>query len=248
MEIKNITIIGKGNVSEHYFSIMSSKHLNCKQISSREVFDFKDLDCDLIILAVKDEAVDSVIDRIALQFADRLPLKAIVTHTSGFLSTDNLQKIASDYGSFYPLQTLKKGVDIDFSKVPLCTWASTDWADKSLEVLAKKLSNIHYNLTDNQRKTLHLAAVFANNFTNHLFGIAKEILNKDDIDFSILYPLMDRTLESVKNNNPFDIQTGPAYRNETSIMQQHKDRLNDNDKAIYEVLSKSIQRRNINTD
>ena len=95
-------------------------------------------------------------------------------------------------------------------------------------------------MSDSQRKTLHLAAVLCNNFPNHLFGIAKSILDKENIPFSTLFPLMDTTVSRAKMFNPFDVQTGPAIRNEQSIMEQHKAKLDKEEKEIYELLSKRI--------
>ena len=87
---------------------------------------------------------------------------------------------------------------------------------------------------------MHLAAVFANNFTNHLLGVAKQILERKNIPFDIIFPLIDQTIVKAKQNNPFDVQTGPSKRQEIAIMENHKSRLDDDEREIYEVLSKKI--------
>lgn len=240
MEIQSVTIIGQGNVATHYYNIMNEKGVKTKMISSRLPFQSEDLQSDLIIIAVKDEAIEQVCNKLQIQYPMSKIQNQILVHTSGFVATSCLKKVSGNYGSFYPLQTLKKGIAVKFSSVPLCTWANNEESEVRLENLAKKLSDIHYNLDDNQRKTLHLAAVFANNFPNHLFGIAKSILDKENVPFSILFPLMDRTIQAVKQNNPFDIQTGPAFRRETSIMEQHKSRLSETERQIYDIISESI--------
>ncbi|MBR1769134.1 MAG: DUF2520 domain-containing protein [Bacteroidales bacterium] len=240
--MKTVTIVGKGNVAEHYFLRMSEKGLNVKMISSRQTFRSEDFASELIILAVKDDALEQLTLNILHDLKAPLSNNQILVHTSGFKETSFLQSLCSYYGSFYPLQTLKKGMQIDFNSVPLCTWANTEKAAEKLKNLAEKLSSIHYTLTDAQRQTLHLAAVFVNNFPNHLFHIADKILSRNDLSLSILFPLIDRTAEAIKNKQPFYCQTGPALRGEKSIMEQHKERLNPEEKAIYELISKDIMR------
>ena len=183
MEIQTVTIIGQGNVATHYYNIMSEKGVKVKTVSSRLPFQSEDLQSDLIIIAVKDGAIEQVCNNLQAQYPMSGIRDKILVHTSGYVSTDCLKKISGNYGSFYPLQTLKKGIAVDFSSVPLCTWANNEKSALKLKNLAKKLSGIHYTLDDSQRKTLHLAAVFANNFPNHLFGIATRRWDKENVPF-----------------------------------------------------------------
>lgn len=234
-EIKTITIIGQGNVSYHYNKIMTNKGFDVKVVSSRLPLNDKDKDRDLIVIAVKDEAIKEVCMNIK-------HTNSILVHTSGYVDTLCLKDVAENYGSLYPLQSLKKEKDIDFNTVPLCTFGNNKQTEERLNIFAKKLSSIHYNLTDEQRKCLHLAAVFCNNFPNHLFGIAKRILDKSNIPFSTLFPLIDTTIERAKQGDPFSFQTGPAIRGEKTIMNEHKERLNVREKEIYDVLSNDIMK------
>lgn len=234
-EIKTITIIGKGNVSFHYNKIMKEKGFDVKVVSSRLPLNKEDIERDLVVIAVKDEAIKEVSAKIK-------HTNAILVHTSGFMETSFLSNVAENYGSLYPLQSLRKEKAVDFNTVPLCTFGSNKETEEKLNIFAKKLSSIHYNLTDEQRKCLHLAAVFCNNFPNHLFGIAKRLLDKSNIPFSTLFPLMDTTIERAKQGDPFSFQTGPAIRGEKTIMEEHKARLNEDEKEIYEVLSKDIMK------
>ncbi|MBR1626963.1 MAG: DUF2520 domain-containing protein [Bacteroidales bacterium] len=246
MEIKSVTIIGQGNVATHYCRVMNTKGLDAKTVSSRLPFKTEDLQCDLLVIAVKDEAIQTVADKLSESLKSTKTLHPLTVHTSGFISCNCLKKVSENYGSLYPLQTLKKDIETNFDSVPLCTWANNKESALILRNLAKKLSKIHYELDDNQRKTLHLAAVFANNFPNHLFGIAKRILDRENVPFDILFPLMDRTVAAAKQNNPFSIQTGPAFRDEKSVMEQHKLRLTERERCIYEIISNSImQERNL---
>ena len=178
--LKEIYILGTGNVAWHYEKRLKEKGYACCMMSARE-----DLSCcleaDLVIIAVKDEAVEEVAKKLK-------GMKGVLVHTSGFLATDCLADVSKYYGSLYPLQSLKKGKETDFNKITLCTYGNTSFVRLLLQNLAKQLSAVTCELSDEQRKSLHLAAVFCNNFTNHLFGIAKTILSKEDIPFSILYP------------------------------------------------------------
>jgi predicted short-subunit dehydrogenase-like oxidoreductase (DUF2520 family) len=232
-EIQSITIIGKGNVSWQYNNAMAKLGINVNCISSRGEIKEEDLKSDLIIIAVLDKAIEEV--------AGKLRIKdSILVHTSGTVDIEVLNKSSENYGIFYPLQTITKGIQINFSDVPLCIDANNEKSLISLKLLAKRLTNKVYEINTSQRQELHLAAVFANNFTNHLLGISKQILERKNIPFDIIFPLIDQTIEKAKQNNPFDVQTGPAKRQEMAIMENHKSRLDDDEREIYEILSNKI--------
>lgn len=230
--INSVCILGTGNVAWHYEQRFKEKGFSCVKISARNDVSCC-IDADLVIIAVKDEAIEEVSNKLK-------GMKGILVHTSGFMSTDCLAVATENYGSLYPLQSLKKNKETDFDKVTLCTYGNNDEVRKLLQSIAKELTSKTYELSDIQRKSLHIAAVFCNNFPNHLFGIAKAILDKEDISFEILFPLIDMTVEKAKHFNPFDVQTGPAIRNEKRIMQQHKAMLGKDESEIYELLSEKI--------
>lgn len=232
-EIRSITIIGKGNVAWQYNNVMANIGINVNCISSRGEIREEDLKSDLIIIAVLDKAIEEV--------AGKLRIKdSILVHTSGTVDIEVLNKSSENYGIFYPLQTITKGIQINFSDVPLCIDANNEKTLAFLKHLAKRLTDKVYEINTSQRQELHLAAVFANNFTNHLLGISKQILERKNIPFDILFPLINQTIEKAKLNNPFDVQTGPAKRQEMAIMENHKSRLDDDEREIYEILSKNI--------
>lgn len=230
--INSVCILGTGNVAWHYERRFKERGFSCVNISARNDVSCC-IDADLVIIAVKDEAIEEVANKLK-------GMKGILVHTSGFMSTDCLAVATENYGSLYPLQSLKKNKETDFDKVTLCTYGNNDEVRKLLQSIAKELTSKTYELSDIQRKSLHIAAVFCNNFPNHLFGIAKAILDKEDISFEILFPLIDMTVEKAKHFNPFDVQTGPAIRNEKRIMQQHKEMLGKDEREIYELLSNKI--------
>lgn len=231
-EIQSITIIGNGNVAWLYYHNMKQQGLDVNCISSRGEIREEDLKSDLIIIAVSDKAIEEVVGKLKIK-------DSILVHTSGTVDIEVL-KSAENYGIFYPLQTITKGIQIDFSNVPLCIDANNEKSLISLKLLAKRLTDKVYEINTSQRQELHLAAVFANNFTNHLLGVAKQILERKNIPFDIIFPLIDQTIVKAKQNNPFDVQTGPAKRQEMAIMENHKSRLDDDEREIYEVLSKKI--------
>lgn len=238
--MNSITIVGKGNVATHFYKAMKDKGFEVKIISSRKKFDKKDFTSDIIILAVKDMVIKEVVARILQDLEERLSDRQILVHTSGFMETSFLQLLCDNYGSFYPLQSLKKNIDIDFSCVSLCTWANTVWANQMLEKIALTLSPLHYIFTDEQRKKIHLAAVFTNNFTNHLFHISSTILKEVDLNLEILYPLIDRTICAIKEREPKYCQTGPAIREDYNIIKEHLSLLPPSLQEIYQLLTQSI--------
>lgn len=217
----------------HFEKLFALRGYDCKTICPREESFALCLDSDLVVLAVKDEVIASLAKKLK-------GMHGILVHTSGFVATDCLSKASGRYGSLYPLQSLKKDTPTDYDKLPLCTFANTDKVREMLQTLAKTLTNVVYELSDEQRKTLHLAATFCNNFPNHLFGIAREIMQRGGVPFEMLFPLMELTVKRAKEKNPFDVQTGPAFRREYEIMRQHQERLSDNEAEIYRLMSNKI--------
>lgn len=238
--IESVTIIGRGNVAWLFNDILTKKGLFVKSISSRGEIRGDNLCSDLIIIAVSDKAIEEVVEK--LEIGD-----SILVHTSGTVDIGVLKERAKSYGVFYPLQTISKGIEVDFSGLPLCIEGSDERVFTLLKNLADNLSQKVYKISSSQRQAIHIAAVFANNFTNHLFGIAKQELEKNDISFEILFPLISQTIEKIKENNPFEVQTGPARRNDVSVMEKHKLRLCDDERDIYQLLSEKIIKRNEDT-
>ena len=164
-----------------------------------------------------------------------------MVHTSGSVSVDALDK-KNRNGIFYPLQTFSKKAKIDFNTIPICL-ESADTADfELLQSLAEMISEKVYKINSEQRKALHVSAVFVNNFTNHLYQIGNEICQENNVPFDILKALIQETAHKVMTLSPPEAQTGPAIRNDTKTIQTHLDFLSDeNQKIIYKILTKSIQ-------
>ncbi|BDU26506.1 Rossmann-like and DUF2520 domain-containing protein [Flavobacterium sp. GSB-24] len=244
-----ITIIGSGNVAQHLIKAFdTSKTVEIKQVFSRNkeavahlvdyekiISDYSELQtADLHIIAVSDNAITEV--------SEQLPFNnQFVVHTSGTSPIDVLDE-KNRRGVFYPLQTFSKNKNIDFSIIPFCLEAENTADFKLLESVAKSVSTAVYSINSEQRKALHVAAVFVNNFTNHLYQIGQEICEENQVPFSILRPLIQETADKINTLDPTEAQTGPAKREDSKTINAHLDFLqNENKKNIYKILTQSIQ-------
>ncbi|WP_417855080.1 Rossmann-like and DUF2520 domain-containing protein [Xanthomarina gelatinilytica] len=245
-----VSIIGAGNVATHLFKAFSkTKTVSVKQWYSRDlnkISSFKNkveivadlnglAEADIYIIAVSDDAISSVSE--ALPFKDRL-----VVHTSGSVGIYDLDK-KNRRAVFYPLQTFSKEAKVDFKQVPICieTIGKKDYPQ--LKSLAEALGSPHYRVNSDQRKALHLAAVFVNNFTNQLYRVAHEITEFEGVEFDILKPLILETAKKVQTMSPYMAQTGPAKRNDKKTIKRHLKQLkNEQHKAIYNLLTNTIKK------
>ncbi|MEZ0129489.1 Rossmann-like and DUF2520 domain-containing protein [Flavobacterium sp. LBUM151] len=244
-----ITLIGSGNVAQHLIKAFDkSETIEIAQVFSRKketlaslvdfdkiVDDFQDLkEADLYIIAVTDNAIAEV--------SAQLPfINQLVVHTSGTASIETLDD-KNRKGVFYPLQTFSKNKDVDFSIIPICLEAENTFDFRVLDTIAKSISKAVFPINSEQRKALHVAAVFVNNFTNHLYQIGQEICEENQVPFEILKPLIQETADKINTLSPVDSQTGPAKRNDSTTIDAHLEYLtNENQKNIYKILTQSIQ-------
>ncbi len=193
---------------------------------------------DLYLIAVSDDAIVDVLGQV--KFFDRL-----LVHTSGTVGIDVFEPFSFEkYGVFYPLQSMNKQLKIDFTEVPFCLEANNDKSLLFLHDIARSLSPKVYHISSAQRETLHLAAVFANNFTNYLYQIAFEITKDNDVPFEILLPLIQATAEKINNNVPADVQTGPAVRHDVKTINEHLIKLENYPqwKELYQVFTNLIEK------
>ncbi|WP_348822283.1 Rossmann-like and DUF2520 domain-containing protein [Flavobacterium aestuarii] len=244
-----ITIIGSGNVAQHLIdafaksntvAIMQVFSRNPKQIipnidPNQITNDWNALkEADLYIIAVSDDSIAAVSSQ--LPFENRL-----VVHTSGSAPLTLLDN-KNRKGVFYPLQTFTKGKPINFKTIPLCLETQFKEDYKILETAASSISDNLYPIDSHQRKALHVAAVFVNNFTNYLYQLGNDICLENDVSFDILKPLILETAEKLLTLSPKDAQTGPAKRNDISTIEAHESFLsNENQSTIYKILTQSIQ-------
>ncbi len=246
----SVTLIGSGNVAIHLFKAFNkASNVIVNQWFSRDLNSIKGFnsktsiidnlskltEADIYILAISDDAISEVSSE--FPFSNRF-----VVHTSGSVNLKALDR-KNNRGVFYPLQTFSKDADVDFSAVPFCI-ESLDKKDLPLlKSLAEAIGSPYYKINTEQRQTLHLAAVFINNFTNQLYRIAHEISDAKSINFDILKPLIQETANKVQELSPYMAQTGPAKRKDKKTIKRHLKLLEDEQhKAIYELLTKSIQK------
>ncbi|MDX1942300.1 MAG: F420-dependent NADP oxidoreductase [Saprospiraceae bacterium] len=250
----SIILIGAGNVGYHLGKRLFEKGLHIKQVFSRTkekaqnlaseikaeaITDLSKMDpnADLYILAVHDDAI--------IKTASQLPLnQKLITHTSGSTPSTVLQPYTQRYGIFYPLQTFSISKEVDFEQIPICIHANNKEDVIFLENIAKRISSKVYRINDEQRAILHVAAVFVNNFTNHLFQIGYNILEKENLPFDLLRPLIRETAEKIQEHSPAGMQTGPAVRGDKATIKRHLLYLEKfpEYRSLYDSLTKSIQK------
>lgn len=208
------------------------KELNCGWGKSVEAV--SSFPAEVYLIAVKDDVIPVVVKQLP-------PLKdKLVIHTSGATDISLLKKKFQNCGVLWQAQTIQMRTKIDFKKVPLVIEASNPSAEKILKKLATDLSNKIYSFDSKQRRVLHLGAVWVNNFPNHLYCLAEQLLKKHNMPFELFGPLMLSTVQSGMKN-PKAAQTGPAKRNDKKTMRAHLKLLPDkNYRTLYKLLSKSI--------
>lgn len=231
--MKSVLIVGKGNVATHlYNAFLNVDEIAVTQISSRTLTNIPK--ATITIIAVSDDAIAEVSSKIKNDF---------VVHTSGSVAMNDL-KNSHRKGVFYMLQTFSKDKKVDFNVIPFCLEAESKEDYQLLEFLAKSIGKKIYAISSEQRKTLHVAAVFVNNFTNHLFKIGNDICNTNNVPFEILQPLIKETVLKIEKLSPEKAQTGPAIRNDKKTIKNHLNLLDKNQQKIYKILTKSIQNGN----
>jgi predicted short-subunit dehydrogenase-like oxidoreductase (DUF2520 family) len=245
-----VVIIGSGNVAQHLIrSFSTNAEVQLKQVFARQPEGLLHLlpadkitgsyneivDADIYIIAVSDDAISEVSAQ--LKFDNRL-----VVHTSGSAALEAISN-QNRRGVFYPLQTFSKNKAVDFTAIPICIESEFDEDLSTLKNLGYTLTKNVYDINSAQRRALHIAAVFVNNFTNHLYSIGYDLCKENEIPFDILKPLILETADKINTLTPLEAQTGPAVRNDINTIQRHLDKLNDeNQKDIYTLLTKSIQK------
>lgn len=248
-----IVLLGSGNVATHLAKALKSKGEELVQVYSQNLTNAELLarlvgaeavnnlnkienNADLYIISVKDDAIATVAKSLK-------NVTGLVVHTSGTTDINILLEQVNKAGVFYPLQTFSKSKDVSFENIPLCIEAGDEDQLAVLKSLASKISSQVYELDGEKRKVLHLAAVFACNFPNHLYALANKILNQNGLDFEIIRPLIAETADKVMDTLPENVQTGPAVRGDENTLNTHLSMLNDMPELqnIYQTLSNSIK-------
>jgi predicted short-subunit dehydrogenase-like oxidoreductase (DUF2520 family) len=253
MKIQHVSIAGAGNLAWHLAGALKNCGIIIREVYNRDPGSGKDLadsvharfvntpgeldlSVDLIIIAVADSAISEVASLL------RDTSKTVVVHTSGSVGMTVLKDLRGPIGVFYPLQTFRKGSKIDFRKVPVCIECNDPSGKKRLLELAGRISDIVSIMNSEERKVLHLAAVFASNFPNFMYTIAGDILRTRGIPFSLLKPLISQTAQGAEEGKLFANQTGPAVRKDMGILKAHGELLESHPEyqEIYNLISQLI--------
>ncbi|MDR0371429.1 MAG: DUF2520 domain-containing protein [Prevotellaceae bacterium] len=249
-----IVFIGAGNVASNISLTLKEKGFDIVQIYSKTVSSAQtladELDCEFItefrhINRDADVYFYTLKDRYIGIYAqrNRFP-NAIHIHTAGSIPLDIFEGYANNYGVIYPLQTFTKGKNVRFDGVPFFIEANNQETEKTLQIITKTLSDNIYYATSAQRKKLHISAIFACNFVNHMYAIAANMVEGSQFDFDILRPLIKETAEKINYMHPLDAQTGPAVRYDKKVIDDHIESIsNENVKEIYRLLSENIYKK-----
>ena len=255
MASPSISIIGSGNLAWHLApaldnigysvkEVYSRNPKNAKQLTERlyqaevkTTLDFSTSPSDVFIIAVTDDAIRPIAQDIVL------PDDAILVHTSGSQPLSVLGYAATpNIGVFYPLQTFSKTKKIDFKNIPIFIETETEEAETIIMRMAKQISNDVKKISSKERKALHVAAVFASNFANHMLTISKDLLQQNKLSFDLLKPLISETLNKGLSIGPENSQTGPAKRGDFEILDKHIEFLQHDESLakIYKLVSQHI--------
>lgn len=178
----------------------------------------------------------------ALRKAKKGEHERVFLHTAGSMPMSVFKGMAQHYGVLYPMQTFSKQREVDFSIIPCFVEANDEFAQKQIEGLAREISGRVYQLSSEDRKYLHLSAVFACNFANHCYAISQELLEEHGIPFDVMLPLINETAAKVHEMKPKDAQTGPAVRYDENVLGKQRKLLENHPhfKKVYDSMSKSI--------
>jgi predicted short-subunit dehydrogenase-like oxidoreductase (DUF2520 family) len=244
----SIVLFGAGNLATHLFkALLKTEKFKVVQVynhkpESLEFFKEKTnttihldevIPADIYLVALKDDVIPVLAKKL-------INKNALVVHTSGATPMDVFSSFDS-FGVFYPLQTFSKNKSVDFKNIPICLEANNEQDLHLLEQLAREISEKVYRISSEQRKSLHVAAVFVSNFVNYLYTEGQEICKENKIPFEILHPLILETASKIIDLNPKEAQTGPAKRNDLAVIKSHLELLNEEQQKIYQLLTQSIQ-------
>lgn len=253
-----IFIIGSGNVAtqlgmafkksgHEIVGVYSRNILHAKRLGKKLRTDFTDdlknsslHTIDIYLVAVKDDAINEVIKKIPFLKNE------LVVHTSGATDIKILRKNFKNCGVLWQVQTIQARSKAEFKNIPFVIEASNESSKRKLILLAKTLTRKIYIFNSRQRRILHLAAVWINNFPNHLFYLGEKILKKNNLPYELFHPLILSTaLNGMKN--PYLSQTGPAKRNDKNTLFNHLQLLSFNKEyqEIYSILSESIRKNHV---
>lgn len=249
-----VTLIGAGNLATQLGKSLKKAGVIISQVYSRTedsartlgelleaewLTDIKALrdEADVYIFSVKDSVLCELISEVCKSRGDKLFL-----HTAGSMPMSCFEGKALRYGVFYPMQTFSKTKDVDFERVPVFIEGNSIETEDVIRSLANKVTQRVIRLSSADRKYLHLAAVWACNFTNYCYTVASDILGEHGIPFDVMLPLINETTEKIQKISPKEVQTGPAVRGDRNVMSKQLELMNGKEdlQELYQMLSKGI--------
>lgn len=243
--------MGFGNVNFHLSKVLNqAESIAVKQVYNRNQISLPDhlaavpfttelselIEADVYLIGIPDDAIAA--------FSEKLPFQnRLVVHTSGGVGIDKLAD-KNRKGIFYPLQTFSKQRPVDFKTIPICVEAENTEGLVLLKKLGECISEKVVEISSEERAKLHLAAVFVNNFTNHLYQIGHNILEENKLSFDLLKPLIQETANKIESLSPTQAQTGPAKRNDLKTIEKHLHLLEGSpvNKEFYELFTKALRK------
>lgn len=254
---KRIVLVGAGNVATHLgkglqeagwdiVQVYSRTEASASGLASRLAVPFvtstEDVctDAEVYLVMVKDDALEGLIPSLVKGREG-----ALFVHTAGSMPMEVWKDVAFRHGVLYPMQTFSKAREVDFASVSFFVEASGAEELAVLKEMASSLSPKVYETSSAQRTYLHMAAVFACNFANHMYALSARLLEKHSLPFDAMLPLIDETARKVHALHPKDAQTGPAVRHDTNVMGKHLHMLECEPelKEIYRMISDSIREK-----
>lgn len=246
-------LIGAGNVATNLARALNDVGVAVVQVYSHTIAHARELadavgaaatdslaeiasGADIYIISVKDDAVASVVEMVPDN-------GSLWVHTSGSVPMTVFEGKRSRYGVFYPMQSFSRQIKTAFDEVPFFVEGDSEATAVAIDELAGRLSRRVFRATSEQRKLLHIAAVFSCNFANHLWTLASDVLHDAGLPFDVMLPLISTTVDKLRLLSPAESQTGPAVRRDANVMQSHLSMLDADKARIYEMLSNSIMKR-----
>jgi predicted short-subunit dehydrogenase-like oxidoreductase (DUF2520 family) len=253
-EIKTVTIVGAGNVGWHMARALYQAGITIDHVVSRTKRHAEELAAvvsavpmtnvsgierspDMFLLCVNDDTLVNVVE-------EYFGFDVLVVHTSGSSGREIFQNRKGKFGVFYPLQTFTRNIEMTYGTIPFFVEGTSKEVVDQLKKLAELISGIVFEADSERRQMLHMAAVFACNFSNHLAAIADELLTATGLNFELLLPLIEETNRKLRSMDPVSAQTGPAVRNDRKIVEKHLRSLEGmpEEQELYRLLTKNIIR------
>lgn len=255
MKKQRVIMLGSGNIAtslamalkdnceiiQIYSRTMDNAKTLAQKVGCEAIDDLKKLDKkgDIYIISVKDDAIDSIIEATPSN-------GALWLHTSGSTPIEVFESKRERYGVLYPMQSFSKSRIVDMSEVHIFIEGNCDKVTREINDFASSISENIHKATSQERQQLHVAAVFACNFANHMFTLSSEVLSEAGLPFDAMLPLIKTTVEKLDHMTPQESQTGPAARGDIKIIEKHLSTLKGDKREIYKLLSSSIMRERNN--